>query len=132
MSNRIPPGHLAIKRAYEPAAADDGARVLIDRLWPRGVRKEVLALTEWAKPLSPSNELRHWFNHEPARWDEFRRRYAAELHAQPEALAAFAALQALARKGRVTLVYSSREPDINNAVALRALLLDPGSMEGLS
>lgn len=129
MSANIPPQRIAIKRAYEAASAHDGARVLIDRLWPRGVRKETLALTEWAKPLSPSNELRQWFNHEPARWDEFRRRYGAELHAQPEAMAAFAALRGLARKGQVTLVYSSREPDINNAVALRAFLLDPGSMD---
>ena len=126
MSSSIPASHVRIKRAYEPPAPDDGARILIDRLWPRGVKKEALALTEWAKPLAPSTELRQWFNHDPALWDEFRRRYAAELREQPEA---FDALREHARHGVVTLVYSSHAEAVNNAVALREFLLQPGGLD---
>ena len=87
MNKTIPASHVRIKRAYEAPMPEDGARILIDRLWPRGVKKEALLLAEWAKPLAPSTELRQWFNHDPALWDEFRRRYAAELRQQPQAWA---------------------------------------------
>ena len=117
---KIPPDHVRIKRAYEPAAPDDGTRVLIDRLWPRGIKKEDLAIDQWNKELSPSNALRQWFGHDPALWEEFAQRYAAELQPHAEALEV---LRALARKGTVTLVYGAHDEAHNNAVALRALLL---------
>lgn len=120
MSTKIPASHVRIKRAYEPPAADDGKRILIDRLWPRGVKKETLALSQWNKELSPSTELRQWFGHDPALWPEFRRRYAAELKPHAELLDA---LRALARKGTVTLVYGAHDETHNNAVALREFLL---------
>jgi len=126
MSTRIPARNIRIKRAYEPPAADDGVRILIDRLWPRGIRKEALALTEWDKELAPSNELRQWFGHDPARWDEFRQRYAAELRARPDH---FNALQKRARQGVVTIVYSAHNEQVNNAVAMREFLLDPHGLE---
>ena len=126
MDKTIPPHHVRIKRAYEPPAAEDGARILIDRLWPRGVSKEALALTEWAKALAPSTELRQWFNHDPALWDEFRRRYAAELRAQRPA---FDALRERARKGVITLVYSAHDETVNNAVAMRGFLLQRGGLD---
>jgi uncharacterized protein YeaO (DUF488 family) len=74
MTTTVPSKNVFIKRAYTPAAPDDGVRILIDRLWPRGIKKEALALSEWEKELAPSNELRQWFGHEPAKWEEFRRR----------------------------------------------------------
>jgi uncharacterized protein YeaO (DUF488 family) len=125
MNKKIPALHIRIKRAYEPVASEDGARILIDRLWPRGVKKETLALAEWDKELSPSTELRQWYGHEPARCDEFRRRYAAELRAHADR---FDALRERARGGVVTLVYSSHEEALNNAVALREFLLNPDGL----
>lgn len=120
MSASIPASHVQVKRAYEAPAQDDGTRILIDRLWPRGVKKEALALDQWDKELAPSTELRQWFGHEPALWVEFQRRYAEELHARGPALDA---LRALARKGHITLVYGAHDEEHNNAVALRAMLL---------
>ena len=128
MDKTIPPHNVRIKRAYEPPAAEDGARILIDRLWPRGVKKETLALTEWAKMLAPSTALRQWFNHDPALWDEFRRRYAAELRAQRPA---FDALRERARHGVVTLVYSAHDETVNNAVAMRGFLLQRGGLDAV-
>ena len=125
MSTKIPASHIRIKRAYEPAAHDDGARILIDRLWPRGVKKEVLALDQWAKELSPSTELRQWFGHDPALWEEFRQRYAAELRPHADLLES---LRALARKGPITLVYGAHDEAHNNAVAMRGFLLAPGTV----
>lgn len=126
MPHAIPADHVRIQRAYEAPAPEDGARILIDRLWPRGVKKEALQLADWDKALAPSTELRQWFNHEPAKWDEFRRRYAAELRAQPEA---WQALRARAQAGVVTLVYSAHDETVNNAVAVRDFLLHPAHME---
>ena len=120
MSSPIPASHVQVKRAYEAPAQDDGTRILIDRLWPRGVKKETLALDQWDKELAPSTELRQWFNHEPERWAEFQQRYAEELRAHGPALDA---LRMLARKGRITLVYGAHDEDHNNAVALRDMLL---------
>ena len=119
---KVPPDHVRIQRAYEPATPDDGTRVLIDRLWPRGIKKEDLAIDQWNKELAPSTALRQWFGHDPARWKEFERRYAAEL--QPHA-AQLDALRTLARKGTLTLVYGAHDELHNNAVVLRALLLAP-------
>ena len=128
MSAAIPASHVQIKRAYEPPAPEDGMRILIDRLWPRGVSKEALALDHWNKELAPSTELRQWFGHDPALWTEFQRRYAAELQPQAEQMDA---LRALARKGRLTLVYGAHDEEHNNAVALRErLLARPDKLHG--
>lgn len=125
MSHSIPARHLRIKRAYEEPAPDDGRRVLIDRLWPRGIKKEKLALDAWAKELAPSTELRKWFDHEPSRWDAFRQRYAAELAARPEALQTLDELRQHARKDVLTLIYSARDEVHNGAITLRDFLLHP-------
>ena len=125
MHKAVPPRNVRIKRAYDAPAPDDGARVMIDRLWPRGVKKESLQLTEWDKDLSPSDELRHWFNHEPERWEEFRRRYAAELRQHVDR---FEALRERARQGTLTLVYAAHNEQVNNAVAMREFLLNPDGL----
>jgi uncharacterized protein YeaO (DUF488 family) len=117
---RLAADRIAVKRAYEPAAKGDGVRILVDRLWPRGVSKEAAAIDDWMKELAPSTELRKWFGHDPERWTEFRRRYAAELKDRGEALSR---LRALATKGRITLVYAARDEEHNDAVALRDILL---------
>jgi uncharacterized protein YeaO (DUF488 family) len=107
------------KRIYEPAAADDGFRVLIDRLWPRGLSKEKAKVDLWLKELSPSHELRRWYGHRAELWPEFRKRYAAELKDQSAALAM---LRREARKRTVTLLFASREKELNNATALKRML----------
>ncbi len=107
------------KRIYEPPAPEDGARLLVDRLWPRGVKKEKLQLAGWLKEVAPGDSLRKWFNHDPARWEEFRRQYAAELKAKPKAWQPI--LQA-ARDGKVTLLFAAKDEEHNNAVALKAFL----------
>jgi uncharacterized protein YeaO (DUF488 family) len=117
---RLAADRIAVKRAYEPAAKGDGVRILVDRLWPRGVSKEAAAIDDWMKELAPSTELRKWFGHDPERWTEFRRRYAAELKDRGEALSR---LRALATKGRITLVYAARDEENNDSVALRDILL---------
>lgn len=117
---KLKAAHVRLKRAYAPAQADDGTRVLIDRLWPRGVRKADAAIDLWLKEIAPSTELRQWFGHEPERWTEFRERYAQELQGHPELLEQ---LLALARKGPVTLVYAARDEQHNDAVVLRAIML---------
>jgi uncharacterized protein YeaO (DUF488 family) len=108
-----------LKRAYEPAAAADGYRVLIDRLWPRGVSRERARLDEWARELAPSRELRQWFGHDPARFAEFRRRYRVELEAKETKLQE---LRARAHHGTLTLVYGARDTEHNDAVVLADLL----------
>ena len=108
-----------IKRVYEPPGSDDGLRLLVDRLWPRGIRKEAAAIDQWLKELAPSNELRRWFGHKPERWPEFRRRYSAELTTQAEELDR---LRRLARDKDVTLLFGARDPVHNNAAALRDML----------
>ncbi|MBP6707712.1 MAG: DUF488 domain-containing protein [Candidatus Accumulibacter sp.] len=120
MSTRITADNVKLKRVYEPPAPADGTRVLVDRLWPRGVSKDDAAVELWLKDLAPSTELRKWFGHEPARWAEFQDRYAKELHQHPEALEQ---LRDMARQGAVTLVYSARDEEHNNAVVLCQLLL---------
>lgn len=108
-----------LKRAYEDAAAADGRRVLIDRIWPRGVSRKQARLDEWARELAPSSELRRWFGHDPARFDEFRRRYKHELATQGAKLHE---LRRHARDGTVTLVYAARDTEHNDAVVLAELL----------
>jgi uncharacterized protein YeaO (DUF488 family) len=108
-----------LKRAYESPAASDGYRVLIDRLWPRGVRREGAHLDEWARELAPSGELRRWFAHDPVRFGEFRRRYTAELAEQDEKLRE---LRRRARHGTLTLVYAAHDEEHNDAVVLAEIL----------
>src|SRR5665213_3620399 len=120
MTKRIAAEHIKLKRAYEAAAADDGTRILIDRLWPRGVKKADAAIDQCVKEIAPSTALRKWFGHDPARWAEFRRRYAAEVHQHPEQISA---LRTLARQGPITFVFSAHDEVHNDAVALRNFLL---------
>ena len=120
MSNRITAANVQLKRAYEPPAAADGTRILIDRLWPRGVKKADAAIDQWAKDIAPSTALRKWFGHDPTRWREFRTRYAAEVNEHPEQLNI---LRSLARQGPITLVFSAHDEVHNDAVALRDFLL---------
>jgi uncharacterized protein YeaO (DUF488 family) len=112
---------LALKRAYEKAAPEDGLRFLVERLWPRGIKKANLELDGWLKDVAPSDALRRWFSHDPNKWPEFRRRYFAELDKHPEA---WEPIRSAARRGRVTLVYSSHDTEHNNAVALQEYLRD--------
>jgi uncharacterized protein YeaO (DUF488 family) len=110
---------IALKRAYERASTGDGARYLVERLWPRGIRKARLRLDGWLKEVAPSAELRRWFSHDPKKWPEFRRRYFTALRAHPES---WHPLLTAARRGRVTLVYAARDAGRNGAVALKAFL----------
>jgi uncharacterized protein YeaO (DUF488 family) len=108
-----------IKRVYDPETSDDGKRVLIDRLWPRGIKKEELRVDEWLKEVAPSNELRRWFAHDPAKWGEFKKRYHRELN---EKAPLVEALSRQAKQGTLTLLYSAKDEEHNNAVALRELI----------
>jgi uncharacterized protein YeaO (DUF488 family) len=117
------PHDIRIKRIYDPASRDDGTRVLVDRLWPRGIKKEDAALTAWMKDVAPSNELRKWFGHDPARWTEFKKRYQRELVGNETALDQLAGL---AKKGRLTLLYGARDTEHNQAVALAEFLAKHG------
>lgn len=118
-----------IKRAYEPAAPEDGKRYLVDRLWPRGVKKESLVLEGWLKEIAPTDHLRQWFRHDPERWPEFRKRYVEELKANPERLEA---LKKTMARGVLTLVYSARDEMHNQAVVLRDFLLESAKRGGKS
>lgn len=110
---------IRLRRAYEPAAPADGYRVLIDRLWPRGLSRERAKLDEWDRELAPSTELRRWFAHEPSRFEEFRRRYVDELRGQRRTLAD---LRRRARGGPLTLVYAAKDTEHNDAIVLRDVL----------
>jgi uncharacterized protein YeaO (DUF488 family) len=110
---------IRLKRVYEPPEPGDGTRILVERLWPRGVRKDELALDAWLNEVAPSAELRRWFGHEPARWAEFQRRYADERSAHPGACDT---IQRAAETGAVTLLFSARDVVHNNAVALKSYL----------
>ena len=107
-----------VKRVYEPASPEDGTRVLVDRLWPRGLKKTEAHLDSWLKDIAPSPPLRQWFDHQPERFTEFRRRYTAELRKNP----ALPELRRLGRGNRVTLLYGARDPEVNHAVVLLAAL----------
>lgn len=110
---------IGLKRAYEPVSRADGIRLLVERLWPRGIAKADLRLDAWLKDVAPSTELRKWFGHDPDKWDEFRRRYFRELDSRPEA---WKLILSAARRDTVTLVYSSHDTQHNNAVALQDYL----------
>lgn len=110
---------IQVRRVYEPPQPDDGTRVLVERLWPRGMKKEDLRMDTWLKDVAPSPVLRRWFGHRPAKWEEFRRRYFAELDRRREA---WQIIRDAARRGTVTLLYSARDTEHNSAVALKAYL----------
>jgi uncharacterized protein YeaO (DUF488 family) len=114
-----PPMSIELKRAYDQPAETDGYRVLVDRIWPRGLAKDDLRIDVWLKDLAPSAGLRKWFRHDPAKWDEFKKRYARELE---QRAAALEQLAARARAGRVTLVFGAKDTERNNAVALKEYL----------
>ena len=110
---------LKTKRVYESADADDSTRFLVDRLWPRGIKKDKLEMKAWLKDVAPSPALRKWFAHDPAKWEEFQRRYRAELESNPEA---WQLILEAAKQGNVTLLYSARDTEHNSAVLLKAFL----------
>ncbi len=110
---------ILLKRAYDPASPKDGKRFLVERLWPRGIKKSELPLDGWLKDVAPSTELRKWFSHDPEKWSEFRRRYRAELQHNPEA---WNPLLHAARHGTITLIFSSHDLEHNNAVVLQEFL----------
>ena len=114
---------IRLKRAYEPVSSNDGLRLLVERLWPRGVSKAQLKLDGWIRDVAPTTALRKWFGHDPAKWMEFHRRYFHELDAHPES---WGTIVSAARRRTVTLVYSSHDEDHNNAVALRDYLKTRG------
>ncbi len=111
---------IRVKRVYKEPETDDGVRILVDRLWPRGLTKEIASVDLWPKELSPSTELRRWFNHEPAKWQEFKRRYFAELSSNPEAVTML--LEHIGTNP-ATFLFGSKETRLNNAVALKEYVL---------
>lgn len=110
---------ILVKRVYEPADTDDGRRILVDRLWPRGLSKADAKIDLWVRDVAPSNELRRWYAHDPDKWDEFKARYAAELNLRPDAVRD---LLSVVTRHRVTFLFSSKERRLNNAVALKAFI----------
>ncbi len=112
---------IRIKRAYDKPDTDDGVRILVDRLWPRGIKKEDLKLDYWLKEVAPSDELRKWFGHDPEKWPDFRRRYFIELDQNSERLKP---IREAAEQGTITLIYSAKDEEHNNAVALQAYLAE--------
>jgi len=113
---------VALKRVYEPPSPSDGTRILVDRLWPRGLSKDKARVDLWLKEIAPSTELRRWFAHDPAKWAEFQRRYRAELDANPDAVSE---LKAALADGPATLVYGAKDEAHNDAVVLAAYLAGP-------
>jgi uncharacterized protein YeaO (DUF488 family) len=110
---------MRVKRVYDEPAAEDGTRILVDRLWPRGIAKEKARIDEWLKEIAPSDELRKWFGHDPARWEAFRERYRQELVEKAELVAG---LRKLAAEGTVTLLFAAKDEERNNAVVLKEML----------
>ncbi len=110
---------IQIKRAYDPPGDNDGRRILVERLWPRGIKKEDLKLDDWCKDVAPTTELRKWFQHDPEKWSEFRKRYFKELDEHPDA---WKPLVTAAHKHRITLLFSSHDAEHNNVVALKQYL----------
>jgi uncharacterized protein YeaO (DUF488 family) len=110
---------IRIKRVYDPVSPDDGRRILVDRLWPRGVKKEAARIDEWLKEIAPSDELRKWFSHDPAKWPEFRNRYRKELKVNAQLLEH---LREETKKGKVTLLFSAKDSEHNNAAVLKNIL----------
>ena len=116
---------LSVKRVYESKEAGDGVRILVDRLWPRGLRSAEAGINEWMKDVAPSDDLRKWFAHDPEKWPEFKRKYAGEL-SEPSKAALLKRIAKLAASGNVTLVYSAKDTEHNNARVLEELIADIG------
>jgi uncharacterized protein YeaO (DUF488 family) len=129
MAKAILLGNVNLKRAYEVPAVEDGTRILVDRLWPRGIKKADAAIDLWMKDVAPSTGLRQWFGHETDRWQEFRRRYVDELRQKSDLVDQ---LRALARKGPITLVFGAHDQTHNDAVVLREVLLDESRNSAVS
>jgi uncharacterized protein YeaO (DUF488 family) len=110
---------IKLKRIYDPPSRDDGKRILVDRLWPRGTKKEEAKINEWLKDIAPSDGLRRWFGHDPAKWQEFKKRYKQELKDKTEFIER---LRSEAEKGTVTLLFSAKDAEHNNAVALKEVI----------
>ena len=110
---------IKIKRAYDPVSSDDGKRILVDRLWPRGIKKDHAAIDEWVKDIAPSTELRKWYSHDPAKWGEFKKRYKIELK---DKIGIVDRLREESRKRTITLLFSAKATDLNNAVALKEFI----------
>lgn len=127
MVTKILPANIAMKRAYDPPDEADGIRVLVDRLWPRGLTKKSAAIDQWPKDVTPSTELRKWFHHDPDRWDEFRRRYLVELKDKGSELDE---LRKLAQAGPITLIYAARDTPHLHATVLRDVLLGASAKAG--
>jgi uncharacterized protein YeaO (DUF488 family) len=115
---------IRLKRVYDPPAREDGFRILVERLWPRGISKEHARIDLWLKDAGASSELRTWFGHDPEKWEEFRRRYFGEMRQRPEVVKALR--EAIGKEGTVTFVFAARDAEHNNAVALREFLEAPG------
>ncbi len=112
---------IKIKRVYDPVSPDDGKRILVDRLWPRGIKKEKAGIDEWLKDIAPSDNLRKWFSHDPEKWHEFRRRYKKELEKKLELVER---IKSQTRKGNITLLFSARDVKYNNAIVLKEVIED--------
>jgi uncharacterized protein YeaO (DUF488 family) len=110
---------IKIKRAYDPLSSDDGKRILVDRLWPRGIKKEDAAIDEWLKDIAPSTELRRWYSHDPAKWGEFKKRYKIELK---DKIGIVDRLRQESKKRTITFLFSAKERELNNAVALKQFI----------
>ena len=110
---------IKIKRAYDPLSSDDGKRILVDRLWPRGIKKEDAAIDEWLKDIAPSTELRKWYSHDPAKWGEFKKRYKIELK---DKIGIVDRLRQESKKRTITFLFSAKERELNNAVALKQFI----------
>jgi uncharacterized protein YeaO (DUF488 family) len=110
---------IKIKRAYDPLSSDDGKRILVDRLWPRGIKKEDAAIDEWLKDIAPSTELRKWYSHDPAKWGEFKKRYKIELK---DKIGIVDRLRQESKKRTITLLFSAKATELNNAVALKQFI----------
>jgi uncharacterized protein YeaO (DUF488 family) len=129
MGKRIAAANVRLKRAYDPPAASDGTRILVDRLWPRGVSRADAAIDRWDKSIAPSTMLRNWFRHDPARWQEFQHRYVKEIYKHREQLDE---LRARAKSGRITLVFGAHDKIHNHAIVLRDILLGRSGMHSTS
>lgn len=108
-----------VKRVYDPVSDDDGRRILVDRLWPRGIKKENADIDEWLKDVAPSDELRKWFSHDPSKWQDFKKKYISELKQRPDTIGRF---RKEARKGTLTLLFAAKDIEHNNAVVLKEVI----------
>ena len=122
---------IKIKRIYDPVSKDDGKRILVDRLWPRGVKKEKAAIDEWLKDIAPSDELRKWFSHDPEKWQEFKKRYKKEL-SDSDKIDLIKKLKAEAKKGTITFLFAAKDTEHDNAMVLKEVMSKSPATESKS